>query len=71
MDRPMDMVELTVVGLIPPQALCSVCHARFPSEGVIMWLPERFCGNWTVVDVGDALVGHPWRGREQDRDFNR
>jgi hypothetical protein len=45
--------------------VCSVCHARFPSEGVIMWRPERFCGNWTVVDAGDALVGYPWRGRER------
>jgi hypothetical protein len=44
---------------------CGVCHARFPSEGVSMWRPERFGGNWSVVEAGDALVGYPWRGREQ------
>jgi hypothetical protein len=34
-------------------------------RALYVWRPERFCGNWTVVDVGDALVGYPWRGREQ------
>jgi hypothetical protein len=31
---------------------CSVCHARFPSEGVIMWRPEQFCGNRAVCRRG-------------------
>jgi hypothetical protein len=26
-------------------------------RALLVWRPERFCGNWTVVDVGDALVG--------------